>query len=150
MERKVDTDEDRSALNYWEVTARALDRWLTDDRNDFGPADAPDPTPSAECPARPPHRPARFGSNGESIDTSYIEVGRRFPRRTFDAAASDAAMRNALETRRAALADRLMGAPEYAWRDIEHAVWAFDRHRTDRNCAACLAELLVDLIDGAL
>jgi hypothetical protein len=129
-------------------TARELDRWITDDARDYGPADAPTDAPSIECPARPPHRPARFGPNGESIDTSYVEIARRFPRRTPDAAASDAAMRNALETRRAALAARLMGAPDYAWADIENAVWAFDRNRTNRNCADRLAELLVDLIDG--
>lgn len=131
-------------------TARALDRWLTEDARDFGPADAPDPAPNVECPARPPHRPARFGPNGEKIDTSYVEVGRHFPRRTPDAAAIDAAARNELETRRDALVARLMSAPDYAWADIENAVWAFDRDRTNRNCAARLAELIIDLTDGEL
>jgi len=72
------------------------------------------------------------------------------PTPTPDAAAIDAASRNELETRRAALAARLMSAPDYAWNDIENAVWAFDRDRTNRNCAARLAELLVDLEDGHL
>jgi len=133
-----------------ELDKRALDRWLTDDAQDYGPADAPDPSPNIECPPPPPHRPARFGPNGETIDTSYVEVGRRFPRRTPDATAIAAAHANALATRRAALAARLMSAPNYAWADIEHAVWSFDRDRTNRNCAERLAELLVDLTDGAL
>jgi hypothetical protein len=94
-------------------TSRALDRWLTDDRNDYGPADAPDPSP------------------------------------TPDAAVIDAAHRNALATRRAALAARLLQSIGPSWDDIELAVWAFDRHRESRT-AERLSELLIDLIDDAL
>ncbi|NBW18342.1 MAG: hypothetical protein EBR82_61245 [Caulobacteraceae bacterium] len=94
-------------------TARDLDRWLTDDARDFGPADAPDPTP------------------------------------TPDAAAIDAASRNALETRRAALAERLLQSIGPSWDDVELAVWAFDRHRESRS-AERLAELIIDLMDDAL
>jgi hypothetical protein len=65
-----------------------------------------------------------------------------------DAAAIDAAHANALATRRTALAARLMSAPNYAWADIENAVWSFDRNRTNRNCAERLAELLIDLENG--
>ena len=108
-----------------ELDKRALDRWLTDDRNDYGPADAPTDAPSVSL------RP---------LPVIIADID----------SAVTAAHRNALETRRAALAERLMSAPDYAWRDIEHAVWAFDRDRTNRSAAACLAELLVDLTDGAL
>ena len=43
-----------------ELDKRALDRWLTDDRNDYGAADAPDPSPSIECPDAPPADIPRF------------------------------------------------------------------------------------------
>jgi len=106
-------------------TARELDRWLTDDRNDFGPADAPTDAPSVSL------RP---------LPVIIADID----------SAVDAAHANALATRRAALAERLMSAPNYAWADIEHAVWSFDRDRTNRNCAERLAELIVDLTDGHL
>ena len=116
-----------------ELDKRALDRWLTDDANDFGPADAPDPAPNV--PLRP-------------LCNATLDAALRGTTPPF--AASDAAQRNELATRRAALVARLMSAPDYAWADIELAVWSFDRDRTNRNCAARLAELLVDLEDGHL
>jgi hypothetical protein len=94
-------------------TARALDRWITDDAQDYGAADAPDPTP------------------------------------TPDAAAIDAAARNELATRRAALAARLLTIDAHAWLDFADAASQFDLHRSHRT-AEHLAELLIDLTDGAL
>ena len=64
----------------------------------------------------------------------------------------EAAARNELETRRAALAARLLRADtesKYAIEDFEHAVWAFTQNPNART-ASTLAELIIDLIDDAL
>jgi hypothetical protein len=136
---------------------------LTEDANDYGAADAPDPTPSVRPLLNTLHRvvseldgdPNRAELSeivAHTIDAATVTAPHRpVPIIIADIdAAVDAARANALATRRAALADRLMLAHRYSWADIEHAVWAFDRDRTNCNCAARLAELLVDLIDGAL
>ena len=134
--------------------ARELDRWITDDARDYGAADAPDPAPIIECPARPPHRVAPRGPNGERIDTSYVNVGRRFPRRTPDPAAQEAAERNALQTRRDAIAQYLLSLSENDARamlgDIAICIDRLKAVPESEGFARDLAEQLLDIIDGAL
>lgn len=91
-------------------TSRDLDRWITPDANDYGPADAPNADEFAD----------------------YVR---------------EAAERNALETRRTALAARLLAIDAHAWLDFADAASQFDLHRS-RRTAEHLAELLIDLEDG--
>jgi hypothetical protein len=77
-----------------------------------------------------------------TLDAALRGVARCTP----DAAAITAAHRNALETRRAALAARLMAIDAHAWLDFADAASQFDLHRS-RRTAERLAELLIDLED---
>lgn len=130
-------------------TARALDRWLTDDAQDYGPADAPDPTPTVRPLLNTLHRVASE-LDGDPNRAKLSEIVAH----TIDNAAIGAAHQNELATRRAALADRLMTIDRTVLQAFEYLAFKLWEDRTAKTSAtdraARLAELLIDLTDGAL